>query len=29
MARTLRTAKAQAFDCPMSTTSRLSRVTPV
>jgi hypothetical protein len=29
MARTLRTTKAQAFGCPMSTTSRLPRVTPV
>ena len=29
MARTLRTARAQAFGCPMSTTSCLPRVTPV
>ena len=29
MARTLRTARAQAFGCPISTTSCLPRVTPV
>ena len=29
MARTLRTARAQAFGCPINTTSCLPRVTPV